>query len=298
MTSDMQRIFYLHMLKELKDECYGWNTDDLEFQSDIPPDADDFQKALNFRSGKFYFSFPGHKETTVNLKFPSRGSYTEAEWSIDSDDSLYHPGSHTGRLVFPSDFPRHRPQIMWDSPILSAFVKKGLVCVDYQWQRQPFYVVLYSLAAVVIFGPELEITADLTALQKRYTCRPHNSKRLPILLNGDSSDKDKEWMMRVTNFFSRVYNRPYNDGEVDESRQVAEHQRKAALKAIADFQKHIDLNKALTENPNIAFKDVFTHGELIREERVWADKLNDASLGVVTQAWGRAETFQEHTLAN
>jgi hypothetical protein len=294
MTLNMQRTFYLYMRKELENKSYGWNTDDIEFQNDIPPDADDLQKAYNFRSGRFYFIFPGHKETTVNLKFPTSRSYAEAEWSIDSDDSLYHPGSHTGRLVFPSDFPRHRPQIIWDSPILSAFVRKGRVC-DHQWQRQPFYDVLHGLAAVVIFGPELLITTDPTAPQKRYRCRSHNLKGLPILLNEESDDKDKEWMMRVTSFFSRVYNRPYNDGEIDESRAIVEHQRKTALKAIADFRKHIGLHKALTEDPIIAFKQVETQGELLKEEREWADRLNDASSGMVTQAWGRAETFEEHT---
>jgi hypothetical protein len=294
MTLNMQRTFYLHMRKELEKKSYGWKIDDVDFQNDIPPDADDLQKASNFRSGKFYFGFPGHEETTVNLKFPSSRSYAEAEWSIDSDDSLYHPGSHTGRLVFPSDFPRHRPQIIWDSPILSAFVRKGRVCVDYQWQRQSLYDVLHGLAAAVIFGPELEITTDPTAPQQKYRCRRH-SKRSPILLDEESGDKDKEWMMRVTSFFSRVYNRPYNDGEVDESREIVEHQRKTALKAIADFQKHIELHKALTEDPKIAFKQVVTQGELLREERVWADRLDDASSGMVTQAWGRAETFEEHT---
>jgi len=278
--------------KELEDEHYGWRKDDEHFETD-PPDAT--EKASRFLSGTFYFVFPGYEGTTVTLKFPGSRSYAEAEWTIDSRHSLYHPGSHTGRLVLPSDFPMRRPQIIWDSPILSAFVRKGRVCVDYPWKRQPFYDVLHGLAAVVIFGPELKITTDPTAPQQKYRCRSHNIERSPILLDEESSDKDKEWMMRVTSFFSRVYNRPYNDGEIDESRAIVEHQRKTALKAIADFRKHIGLHKALTEDPIIAFKQVETQGELLKEEREWADRLNDASSGMVTQAWGRAETFEEHT---
>jgi ubiquitin-protein ligase len=290
----MQRTFYLHMQKELDNESHGWKKDDIDFLPDLPANADDVQKASKFHSGSFYFGFPGHENTTVTLKFPSSRSYAEAEWTIDSDDSLYHPGSHTGRLVFPSNFPRHRPQIIWDSPILSAFVRKGSVCVDYEWQRQPFYDVLYGLAAVVIFGPELEITTNPDAPQRKYRCRSH-SKRSPILLDGESGNTDKDWMMRVMSFFSRVYNRPYNDGEIDELRQIAEIQRKTALKAIADFEEHIGLHKALTKDPNIAFKQVVTQGELQREERAWANELNDASSGMIAQGWGRVETCEEHS---
>jgi hypothetical protein len=287
----MLRIFYMHLQKELEDEHYGWRKDDEHFETN-PPDAT--EKASRFLSGTFYFVFPGYEGTTVTLKFPGSRSYAEAEWTIDSRHSLYHPGSHTGRLVLPSEFPMRRPQIIWDSPILSAFVRKGRVGVDYEWQRQPFYRVLHGLAAVVIFGPELKITTDPNAPQRNYRCSAH-SERSPILLDENSTDADKERMMCFTSFFSRVYNRGYNEGDFDESQQITEMQREIAQKAINDFQQHIGLQRALTENLNVALKQVRTQGELLREERIWADKLNDASSGMATQAWGKAETFEERS---
>jgi ubiquitin-protein ligase len=288
----MLRIFYVYLQRELEE----WIEDDVEFQPDLPPNADAGQKASRFRSGLFYFPFPGHEDTTVTLKVPSSRSYAEAEWIITAPNSVYHPGRHTGRLVFPSDFPTRRPYIVWDSPILSAFVKKGRVSVGYVWRRQKLKVVLQSLAAVVIFGPELQITTDPNAPEPQYRCHSQygSNERMPILQKSKGwNDTDKEWMMRVTNFFSRVYNRIDDDGEVGESREITGIERDTPLTAIADFQKHIGINRALTRDPVVIFKQVTTLRELQREERVWANELNDASSGMATQGWGKAETFEE-----
>jgi len=289
----MLRIFYGYLRGELEE----WIEDDVDFQPDLPSNADAWQKASRFRSGLFHFPFPGYEDTTVTLKVPSSRNYAEAEWIITAPESIYHPGRHTGRLVFPSDFPTRGPHIVWDSPILSAFVKKGQVSVISVWRRQKLKVILQSLAAVVIFGPELQITTDPSAPEPQYRGRSQYGSNggMPILQKNKSwNDADKEWMMRVTNFFSRVYNRIEGDGEVGESRKITEIERDTPLTAIADFQKHIGINMALTRDPEVIFEHVTTLQELQREERVWANELNDASSGVATQGWGRAETFEEH----
>src|SRR5882762_5922379 len=257
----MLRTVYLCLHQELEKECSTWRQDDVEFQTEPPSDASVTQRASRFRSGSFYFRFPGHKTTMVTFKVPSNRSYAEAQWIINSPNSPYHPGRHTGRLVFPSDFPISRPHIIWDSPILSAFVKKGRVCIEYDWQRQSFYNILRGLAAVVIFGPELDITTDPTALAHQYRCRPHEPPRSPTLLTKESDDADKDWMMRVTNFFSRAYNRIDDDGEAGESRQIAVIERETSLKAIADFQRHIGIGTS-TKDPSVTFKQVNTLREL------------------------------------
>lgn len=284
----MLRKFYLYLQKELEDERYGWQKDDVEFSADLAPNANADQKASKFCSGSFSFVFPEHKTTTVTLNFPSRRSYVEAQWMINSVDSPYHPGRHTGRLVFPLDFPASRPHIVWDSPILSAFVEKGGLCVDYPWGRPPFYDILRSLAAVVIFGPELEITTDPTVPKPKFSPHKDNS---PILLKCEFAEADRDWIMRVTNFFSRAYNRTNTEGEVDISREITELQRETACQAIKDCQNHFDQGNEVKE-PKVFFKTIVTQGELQKEERKWADELNGASM--VTQGWGRAETFEDH----
>ena len=73
--------------------------------------------------------------------------------------------------------------------------------------------------------------------------------------------------------------------------------------AIADFQEHIlphlssiSTHTALTErDPKAVFQKITTLRGFLREERVWADALNDASSGLATQGWGKAKTFEEHS---
>lgn len=286
-----------------------WEVLDEEFVCDLPADATTEQKASRFLSGTFSFCYPGHESTIVILKVPGTTNDREAEWSIISPNSYYHPGRHDGSFVLPTLYPWKHPKIYWHSPILSAFVSGGLVSdlggVTSDWHPVPkftsFYVALHSLAAIVIFGCELDITTDPTAPIR--DCRFHKL-RPEVYPNNDDGD----WRMRVTNFFSRVYNHfddddnpePFADRTEgsDVYRHITDFDRLTSVNAIEDFQKHILKRSSSVlagRNPKVAFQDVTTLRGLLREERVWADALNNASSRPATQMWGKAETFQEHS---
>jgi hypothetical protein len=68
-----------------------------------------------------------------------------------------------------------------------------------------FYTVLHSLAPIVIFGPELEVTNNPAAPQPYYRC--HALEGLIFLAREGLDNTDDDWIVRVTNLFSRVYNR-------------------------------------------------------------------------------------------
>jgi hypothetical protein len=76
-----------------------------------------------------------------------------------------------------------------------------------------------------IFGSELGITTDPTVPQHKYECHSH-IQSLPTLLDRVGRQRHRTG---ITSFFPHV-----NDGEVDESQQIIEHQRKTAPKAFQE----------------------------------------------------------------
>jgi len=125
--------------------------------------------------------------------------------------------------------------------------------------------------------------------------------------------------MRVTNFFSRVYNHVDDDSAAETStdgiegqdvfRPITDFDRQVTIQAITDFMEHILQYRSLQQISSMAifapllagrdlpavFKEVTTLRGLLRKEREWADSLNDASSHMATQGWGRAETSKEHS---
>lgn len=307
------RAFYKYLQQDITELGRPWEVLEEEYHKEVLPSDDVDQRSRKFRGGTFSFCYPGYVSTIIILTIPSTTENHEAEWTIRSPNSTYHPGRHDGHLKVGLDFPFKHPQITWDSPILSPYVNPyGKVCFtnEDQWspRRSTFYEYLHTLAAIVIFGPELNITFDPAAPIERV----ERLGSVCFMTRVDSYDTEEDWKMRVANLFSRAYNRMDDDddlnlfdGGIDNSPssiKISDADRQTSIIAIEDVYKHLaPLNDQFhtimarhnKTNVRQAFERVLTLRNLLETERGWVDALNDACGDVASHGWGRAESFRE-----
>lgn len=300
--------FYNYLHKEIINQSVHWEILEENFEDNINSSAPFQERCKKFSSETFSFCYPEHKSTIVILTVPSRKREFEANWTIMSSDSNYHPGKHHGSIELPSDFPWKPPHIRWESPLLSAYVSsRGKVCLydDFWSPMGGFYRLLESLASIVIFGPALNLphSTPLPALI------PGRFSRVQNILIRQKHNENEDWMVRVTNLFSRAYNRMDDEEDpempdsgtdgLDGSVSVTEFDKKTSITAIEDMEEHftysIDVGQAdLVDRGKYIeklrsqglvdaredFKLVTTQRQLLKFERTWVDGIN-AALGNV-----------------
>jgi hypothetical protein len=272
-----------------------------------------------FLGGTYCFSYPGHPSTTVILTIPSKRHQMQAEWTILSPNSQWHPGRHDGYFKIPSDFPFRPPQSIWNSPIISPWVNDyGRTCVDYEYDawspvHASFYTILCHLAAIVIFGPFLDAATEADAPEGGFRIH-HLGSAIGLV------SQDPEQVRRVTNLFARAYNRPEADSELDlfdggedgspQSEKITEYHRQSTIRAIKDAQTVLaKINYKSTEEtsrlfraacdarglsaPEADFGGVETLRQYLRKERQWADALNEGFGNVAAKGWKKAASYAE-----
>ncbi|KAL2039711.1 hypothetical protein N7G274_007570 [Stereocaulon virgatum] len=307
------RVFYKYLQRDITELGRPWEVLDEEYHKEVLPSDNVEQRSRKFRGGTFSFCYPGYESTIIILTISSTTENDKAEWTIRSPNSTYHPGRHDGHLRVGLDFPFRRPQVTWDSPILSPYVNPyGQVCFtnEDQWspRRSTFYEYLHTLAAIVIFGPELNITSDPAAPMERV----ERLGSVCFMTRVDVYDTEEDWKMRATNLFSRVYNRMDDDDDLNLfdggsdnsplSIKISDADRQTSITAIEDVYNHLAphndqfhtiMAKHDKTNVRQAFEEVLTLRKLLETERVWVDALNDACGNVACHGWGRAESFRE-----
>ena len=293
------KAFYTRVQKDIEEQRASWETLEENFEGNIDSSAPLLERAKKFSSGVFSFCYPGHESTIVILTVPSQRRKSEADWTIRSPNSAYHPGKHFGSIKLPDDFPFKGPYVKWESPLLSAYVNmNGKICLyDDFWSPylSSFYQILQSLASIVILGPELNI-ADPSLLPSlvpgAFAPTTHN------LVRQEKESPEEDWMMRVTNLFSRAYNRMddeedlyMSDGGIDEQETlvpVGENDREASILAIKDMEEHYGKGQEYNEMMNRRglvdarqdFERAQTQRQLLERERVWVDGIS-AAIGIV-----------------
>ena len=289
------KAFYRFVQKDIVEQHANWEILEEIFECNIDSSAPVLERAKKFSSGIFSYCYPGHESTIVILTVPSRRRESEADWTIRSPNSAYHPGKHFGSLKIPADFPFKPPKAKWESPLLSAYVSMyGEICLyDDFWspQQSSLYEILQSLASIVILGPELKI-ADRSLLSSLVPGAFGSTTQTLIRQQKDSPDED--WMIRVTNLFSRAYNRMddeedihISDGSIDDNETlvpVIVNDRETSILAIEDMEEHFGYGQEYTETMKSRglldarrdFERVQTQRQLIERERVWVDGINAA----------------------
>lgn len=291
------KFFYGCIGREIVAQPLKWETLEENFEGNIDSSAPVLERAKKFSNGIFSFCYPGHESTIVILTVPSRRRESEADWTIRSPNSAYHPGKHFGFIKIPVDFPFKPPKAIWESPLLSAYVNLyGKICLyDDFWSpsQASLYQILQSLASVVVFGPELNI-ADRSLLPSLVPGAFGTIGNALIRQQKDSPDE--EWMIRVTNLFSRTYNRMddeedlhMSDGGINDQDTrvpITENDREISILAIKDMEEHFSHGQEYDEtmknrgllDAHQDFERVQTQKQLLERERAWVDGIN-AALG-------------------
>lgn len=309
------RAFYRSLEADIK-AGKEWEALDEVFDSEDPPAE---KRKTAFLGGTYCFCYPGYETTTIILTIPSKRNQLQADWTILSPNSQWHPGRHDGHFTIPREYPFKPPRSIWDSPIISPYVNDyGRTCIDYEYDawspaHASFYVILLQLAAIVIFGPKLEAETDAAAPDPGF--RPHYLGSAEGLVS-----KDAEQVRRVTNLFARAYNRPDADSELDFfdggqddsplSERITDHHRQSAIQAIKGAETVLtEINykpadeaakcyrsacdaRGLT-TPEADFRNAETLRQYLRKERQWADALNDGFGNVATKGWKKAVSYSE-----
>ena len=291
------KAFYGRIQSQIVGQNANWETLEENFEDNIDSSAPALERAKKFSSGIFSFCYPGHESTIVILTVPSRRRASEADWTIRSPNSAYHPGKHFGSIKIPDDFPFKAPRAKWESPLLSAYVNSyGSICLyDDFWSpiQASLYQILQSLASIVILGPELN-TADTSLLPSLVPGTFGTITHTLVRQQKDSPEED--WMIRVTNLFSRAYNRMddeedlhMSDGGIDDQETqvpIIENDKETSILAIKDMEEHFGQGQEYVETMKSRglldarqdFERVQTQRQLLERERVWVDGIS-AALG-------------------
>ena len=303
--------FYHLVQRDIMNRSIGWEILEENFEDNIDSSAPVQERSKKFLSGTFSFCYPKHESTIIFLTVPGRKRDSEADWVIMSSDSLYHPGKHFGSIKIPHGFPFSKPIVTWESSLLSAYVNSvGHICLydDFWHPGSTFYPILESLASIVIFGPALNIEPS-TSLPELV---PGLFSQIRNILVMQKNSTNGDWMIRVTNLFSRAYNRMDDEEDIklsdnsgtadgpETSVPVSENDKDTSVSAIRDMEVHFTYEyigeeftqPGLVERSKYVenlrsqglldarkdFESVTTQKQLLTVERAWVDGIN-AALG-------------------
>ena len=146
-----------------------------------------------------------------------------------------------------------------------------------------FYQVLITLAAVIIFGPELGITQDPAAPPGQF--RSHKLP-MPWSWSHPETKQPYDWARGVTNFFSRAYSTSEDDlgkaipYELAHLQSITDSHRRMSLSAIQDIKSHVLKGLTVVQEIQLSmatieasFKDAQTFKDWMETERKWANIL-------------------------
>ncbi|KAF1835551.1 HET-domain-containing protein [Decorospora gaudefroyi] len=198
------------------------------------------------------------------------------EWRIHTPQSLYYPGTHTGRLLCERIKTPWTPrfiQVLFDSRIYHPFVRQssdggvnGSTSSDGQLEEMVpvnyrLDYILQSVAHFLAYGPWYDRPESDTA-----PFRFHE-------MEAQSCDDDRDALARAASFVARAYTMQIPDENDFPDTPLPEECRKTTAIAITELMKKHGIPVGDTWDFETSLKAVKTQREWALEERKWADRL-------------------------
>jgi hypothetical protein len=229
--------------------------------------------------GSYLAPFPVDQSGTTTIRVQVGDCDHQFSWSISSPQSLWYPGTHSGTITLPNDFPSTPPKIHFSTQIFSPHVDPegvigpGITNRDTWGSDVTILDILHDIAAMLVVSPICRWDAFLYRLLPRL--RPHTILKRDVMT---FFNKDKEAFLRATNFFSRAF---AQDGDVLEAnRVVTPDDVEGTALTITELIDHFEDGRSrvlprgfLKSNVRPAFERVQTLPEFRSEEKRWARAL-------------------------
>jgi hypothetical protein len=249
--------------------------------------VEDQENSHNWLGGTYTFTYPTphmyNALICVNIDWnafidPHKPSF---RWSIDTPESLYHPGKHRGQLyvkkieksIFESKF-----GVRWESPIFSPFINLwGSLSSEGPLEERPAYLgftdVMMSLAHFVAFGP----------YDERGDCpkAPYSFHSMDSEASGYFKRAERDAFARASSFFARAYTLEVPEEDQFVGKGFSNECRETSVVVIQEllqFYRPESLNDPSTNDEwdfRQAFANVTSHRDWAIEESKWATKLVD-----------------------
>ena len=235
------------------------------------------------RVGSYLASFSADQSGTTiirvqvsdNISFPPH----QLSWSISSPKSLWYPGTHSGTMILPRDFPSFPPDIYISTQIFSPHVgfqgvmRPGITVGDTWRSNVTILDILHDIAAMLVVSPVCRWDTILYRLPPRL--RPHTVLNQLVMT---FFNKDEEAFLRATNFFSRAL---AQDGDVQEvNREVTPGDVEGTVLTITELMDHFEYRCSrvspfsyVRRHLRPTFEGVKELQEFRRTEHRWASTL-------------------------
>ena len=200
-------------------------------------------------------------------------------WSIEAPTSLWYPGTHSGSLCLPADYPFKPPRLRFLTVLFSPAVRfDGKTCSEMLFDMwRPQYTILDILSTTAVL-----IMLDPFGRLSHHPLLPglplyHDDHQNYELRN---FEYDSEAFVSIANFFSRAYVQA--NIERMSNPEITSHEREISVHAIQNILSHYEDPLVLgtappgscSNDPVEAFARVSSMEEWIAEERRWADALS------------------------
>jgi ubiquitin-protein ligase len=232
--------------------------------------------------GSYLASFPADHSgtTTIRVQISDHDHHDHHfSWSISTPQSLWYPGTHSGTMTLPSDFPSTPPKIHFSTHIFSPHVDPegvigpGITHGETWGSEVTILDILHDIAAMLVVSPICRWDTVLYRLLPRL--RPHNVLKWDVMA---FFNKDKEAFLRATNFFSRAF---AQDEHVPEAnREVTADDVEGTVLTITELIGHFENGRSRVlphgfskSNVRHMFERVHTLQEFRSEEKRWARAL-------------------------
>jgi hypothetical protein len=198
------------------------------------------------------------------------------EWRIHTPQSLYHPGTHTGRVTCTErrDPFKSRCFRVWvDSPIYSPFVAQSPIvyrngATSSEGALEDMAPLWYQLDHI------LQSVAHFLAYGPWYDDLP--TGRAPFrfhLMEGRANRQDRDAFARASSFWARAYTMPEPDEFDFLETGLSEECRQTTVTAIRELMEVHGIPMDKTWDFETSLKAATSQREWALEERKWADRL-------------------------
>jgi len=198
------------------------------------------------------------------------------EWRIHTPQSLYHPGTHTGRVECrerKDAFKNRSIRVWFDSPIFSPFVTQGRKFIQggatsSEGELEEMAPIWYRLDDI------LQSVAHFLAYGPWYD--GPEAKMAPFrfhLIEGRASSSDRDAFARASSFWARAYTMPIPDEHDFPDTGLSDECRETTVTVIRELMKTHNIPVDETWDFETSLKTVTSQRGWALQERKWADRL-------------------------
>lgn len=244
----------------------GWQEIDSKIESGI------------WQGGTYTATFTNDPTTIITYRLEII-SFAFIKWTIYTPTSSWYPGTHSGTLQIPENFPFKPPRLFFKTPIFSPNViaDGGGLSIDMLFEE---WEVTYRIKDI------MDVVGFMLAIDP--LCRSHFDDRVrgkPLGfhdVNRSVTDyrnhRDSDAFMRATNFFARAY--AQSDVELITDPTVTEEELEISVKVIKELLEasKIVLNSppegSISTDPSVAFSGPHRISDWREKERRWAKEIS------------------------